>query len=166
MLLTLVLHVAIPAASASDPCACSACQTLVQQEFQPGAVKCSSSTASNASGCEPACSWQLLDIQWCAAPSGDGLYTLTASGVSGQGCLYTSACRGCLERGGGCRVVNATGAEHHVAPMDAGFAASSVGLEIYHAYTIVWLKYAEVGFEAGGCGHLESKGLQRVRTGV
>ena len=52
-------------------------------------------------------------------------------------------------------MVNATGAEHHVAPMDAGFAAASVGLEIYHAYTIVYLKWEAVGFEAGGCGNLE-----------
>ena len=52
-------------------------------------------------------------------------------------------------------MVNATGAEHPVVPMDAGFAAASVGLEIYHAYTIVYLKYSEVGFEAGGCGRLE-----------
>ena len=49
-------------------------------------------------------------------------------------------------------MVNATGAEHPVAPMDAGFAAASVGLEIYHAYTIVYLKFQKVGFEAGGRG--------------
>ena len=52
-------------------------------------------------------------------------------------------------------MVNATGAEHPVAPMDAGFAAASVGLEMYHAYTIVYLKMEEVCFEAGGCGHIE-----------
>ncbi len=50
-------------------------------------------------------------------------------------------------------MVNAKGAEHPVAPMDAGLAAASVGLEIYHAYSIVYLKLDAVSFEAGGWGH-------------
>jgi hypothetical protein len=161
VLLTLFYSTAILTADASDICTCSACQTLVQQEFQPKAVKSCINTASDASYCEPACSWQLLDIQWCAAPSGAGdkrrgysVYTLTARGVSGRGCPYTDDCRVCLERGGGCRVANATGAEHPVAPKDAGLAAASLGLEAYHMYTIVYLKFNKVGFEPRGCGSM------------
>jgi hypothetical protein len=146
LLLFILLYAEMPAAHASDACACPACQTLVEQEFQPGFVKSCNSNASNASDCEPACSWQLLDIQWCAALSGDQLCTLTASRVSGRGCPYTNGCRVCLESGGGCRVANATGARHPIAPKDAALAAASVGLEIYHAYTIVFLKYNQVGF--------------------
>ena len=161
VLLLLVLVATMPAAAdASDLCACSACQTLVQQEFQPGTVKSCNSTASNASDCEPACAWKLLDIQWCAGPSGNQLYTLTAIGVSGLGSSYTNDCRVCLENGRGCRVVNATGAEHPVALKDAAFAAASVGLELYHAYTIVWLKREKVGFRVSGSGCIQLKGLQ------
>ena len=145
LLLLLVLVATMPAAAdASDLCACSACQTLVQQEFQPGTVKSCNSTASNASDCEPACAWKLLDIQWCAGPSGNQLYTLTAIGVSGLGSLYTNDCRVCLESGGSCKVEDATGAVHQVASKDIALATLSVALEFYHLLSIVVLKYDEV----------------------
>ena len=123
-------------------CACPACQSLVLQEFQPGAVNCAK---TNASSCTPpACSWHLLDIQWCAAPSGNGLYSLTTNGFSGGGCPYTNDCKVCLEGGGNCEVVNATGAVHPVAPKDIGLATAAVFLELFHFLTIVVFKYNEV----------------------
>ncbi len=135
----------IPAAVTGVLCACSACQTLVEQEFQPGSVD--SCTASNAAGCDPLCVWQLLDIVWCATPSGNQRYTLTTSKVSGHGCPYTDDCRACLESGGSCQVVDATGAVHHVAAKDIALSTVSVALEIYHILTIVVFKIEEVSVE-------------------
>ena len=114
----------------------------VQQEFQPDTVNC----ANVDNACSNDCTWQVLDIKWCATPSlsGDQSYTLSTSGVSGGGCPYTDDCRSYLEGGGSCKVANVTGAIHHVAWKDVRLAIVAVVLEIYHFLTIVILMLSKV----------------------
>ena len=153
---------------AAAQCSSEPCKNLVSQEFQPDSVVCAASatingyaTYGNRSKCShAACTWQVLDLIWCAEQSSNDntnskRYSIYTSGVSGAGTAYTNDCRAFIESGGVCRLKDVSAAIHSISAQDLGLAASAVTLEMYHFVTIVVLKFKEVSQQLIFCTSIE-----------
>ena len=133
---------------------CQRCQNLVQQEFRPENVDCSSPI------CDPACAWQLIDEYWCAKPSADGqTYTLTTRSVSGTASSYTSDCSQFINGGGYCEVPDASASASPITFQGAVLALIAVLLEASHLVCITVLQYS---VRASHCHEAEQADLRRA----
>ena len=144
--LRFLLFLSLPAFTAAQ-CPSDACKGIVVQEFRSDGVVCNSGTAF--SGCPAGCTWQVLDLVWCADRSvafnsESKTFDIYSGGVSGAGTAYTNECRTFIAGGGVCRLQNIATAVHSISATDIGFSISAVALEIIHFVVIVVLKYSEV----------------------
>ena len=131
--------------AAEAQCSSEPCMSFARQEFQPEAVSCAQ---ENSAGCSPACLWRILDLNWCAVPTGNAsaMYTIFTKGSSGSESEYTKECRAFIDGGGHCQIQNITAARHQLAGKDIGLATAAVSLEVFQFVTVVVLKYNEVEF--------------------